>query len=250
MEGYIGFFDILGYQSFLKNNSDEAVQDDVLKFISKAEKPGEDDYKQVFPKVVGSNNETIVKAIWNAIEWLVFSDTIVISLAPKLEENKGFYPLIFLKAAQSLMHQMFEYGLPLRGAAHYGQYNFIDHSMAGRGIVEAYEYGKELNLSACVISPAMIEKMKDVGSGISNFAKVYEQWMVPYSTPMNDGTHQQCTVLRVGTISGLDQNDIRDYVHRMFWSHKKNLENQGAITKVEETERFLRFCNHHFKSIE
>ena len=60
MKGYIGFFDILGYKSFLKNNTDEAVQDEVLDFIKKIENPEADFYKKLFPDIEGADAEKLV----------------------------------------------------------------------------------------------------------------------------------------------------------------------------------------------
>lgn len=242
MIGYIGFFDILGYQSFLKNNTDEAIQDEVLDFISSVEKPSADLYKKVFPLIAGGELEPQVKAAFEKIKWLVFSDTIVFTLEPGSTKDEVIYFLAVLGAAKNLMFKMFDYGLPLRGGLHYGEYKFTEHSMAGRGIVEAYESGKVLNLSTCVLTDQILERLRELEKVDVKLKSIIQEFICPYKTPLSTGVRETLFNLKSESIVWVGSHDLREFVHEKFWAHGKDLGDSRAVEKVEETERFLIYC--------
>jgi hypothetical protein len=242
MKGYIGFFDILGYQSFLKNNSDTAVQDDVLNFIGSLENPGPDFYKTVFPGLVGNRAEENVRAIFSRIKWLVFSDTVVYTLEPESETDAVPY-FVVLGIARNLMTRMFDYGLPLRGALHFGEYRSTGHSMAGRGIVDAYELANKLNLSTCVLTQGMFDRYSMVETAKDPDALAYfNSQVLEYKTPLTGGQRTVQYNLKSDNMTFAGARDLREYVHSKFWAHGKDLGDARAVEKVEETERYIIFC--------
>ena len=76
MKGFIVFFDILGYQNFLENNSATESALEVLKIITGI--PVE--VKEFTARVAGTTRPAD-KSLSNALTHLVFSDTIVFTLA-------------------------------------------------------------------------------------------------------------------------------------------------------------------------
>lgn len=242
MKGYIGFFDILGYQNFLKNNTDEAVQKDVLGFISSIENPSPDLYVQVFPRMTDAEVKIIVKTAFDRIKWLVFSDTIVFTLEPG-SEHEIIYYFIVLSLGRHLTGKMFEYGLPLRGALHFGEYQFTGHSMAGRGIVDAYEASGDINLSTCVLTNAMEKRFEDLRGEDKGSRELFESLVCKYATPLSGGKREMLYNLKSENISSVKATDIREFVHRKFWAHNKYFTDMRVVEKVDETERFFMFCS-------
>lgn len=244
MKGYIGFFDILGYQSFLKNNSDEAVQDQVLDFLNRKEDPGTEHYKEVFPGMAGTEVEKLVRDAFSKIKRLVFSDTIVFTLEvpAKDKDFEAIYCLIVLGVARFIMTKMFDYGLPLRGALHYGEYKYSGHSMAGKGVVEAYEYGGKLNLSTCVLTQSMYNRFLDIAKENTLVKETFNSQVVRYQTPLSSGVRELRYNLKSESVNYTGAKDLREFVYKKFWAHGKDFENMHAVEKVEETERFILYC--------
>jgi len=113
--GLIGFFDILGYSNFLQKNSPgEAAQIivDVLQRLP----------TEVVEQVraqSSANHRLTPEELLERLQWLVFSDTILLTLPyvsqPGTTEN--IWPwLIFIAHVQLLHKQLFNAGLPIRGA--------------------------------------------------------------------------------------------------------------------------------------
>lgn len=243
MKGYIGFFDILGYQSFLKNNSDDVIQEEVLNYITKIESPDPDYHEKVYPGVKGNVSEELFKSAFSKINRLVFSDTIVFALEPGNDDfEKGFHYLIAMGLGEHLMSKMFEYGLPLRGAIHYGEYKFSGHSMAGRGVVDAYECANRQNLSICALTESMLTRKNEIENMREKIDLVFKNQTCMYSTPLTNGDRVLQRALRFrGEIC--KAADFRDYTYSKFWAHGKDLGSDNAVAKVEETERFIRYCH-------
>lgn len=105
--GLIGFFDILGYQSFLENNDAETAASEVLDTINNID-------TRVSSGLMASvkENGEDLKAAVDSIQWLVFSDTIL--MAMEWDEADTYRWAVFSAAAIELCRQMFDFGLPRR----------------------------------------------------------------------------------------------------------------------------------------
>lgn len=151
MNGLIGFFDILGYKSFLVNNSATDTARKVLNIIN-----------NVPEKVVGFHRDVYKSAtspyreFGAALRHLVFSDTIVFLLPyEENQENEWIDIARFFMADTSaiLAAEMFKEGLPIRGVIHEGEFIHENMCMAGLGIVDSYQLCELLNFSGLVYSP-------------------------------------------------------------------------------------------------
>jgi len=245
MKGYIGIFDILGYQTFLEHNQNESALGTVLDQITSIGKSIPEllraQYKPFFTKAEG-------KEILPKINWLVFSDTIVITLQSdtlNIPEH-----IAVLMTAKELMFQMCNYGLPLRGALHYGDFLLVDHSMAGRGIVETIRRTVGLNFSGCVLTQEMKARTDalEAQSNDPHFSQALKGWFLcDYNVPFSNDKRERLTCLMWFDANSasrtFEAGDIRNFVHNKFWAHGKDLPDSRAVEKLEETERFIRYCH-------
>ncbi len=86
------------------------------------------------------------------MEWLVFSDTILLTLAFKEDDDSlnHLYWLVFLMASKDIQTELFNAGLPARGAIDYGKFFVQENCFAGRCIVKAYKLSSTIEMAACV----------------------------------------------------------------------------------------------------
>ncbi len=252
MNGYIGFFDILGYQSFLENNPQEDAQKNVLGIIASIKKELPDLVKKYRS---GLSHEA--KKVIDEMKWIIFSDTIVFTIEADKGEDALLCFLIAIITAEDLMTHMFDEGLPLRGALHYGQYNFVENSMAGLGVVQSLKAGENLDLSACVLTEGLVEKVKPfTQDNASDKDRLFwDQQLCDYSVPVSGDKweRRKCLMwfnkghilhqrLGEGVEEPLNAVDYRQYVHNAFWKHNKKISDEKTTRKLEETERFIRYC--------
>jgi hypothetical protein len=150
--------------------------------------------------------------------------------------------IVSLGVAGHLTRTMFDNGLPLRGALHLGHFKLSNYSMAGKGVVEAYKLGKLLNLSTCVVSPEVMARGKFLAKNERSLEAYIKERLVSYKTPLSDGRREDRDNLVAQCIDFVDSRDLRDYAHKQFWAHGKDLATEREIAKVEETARFFSFC--------
>ena len=136
--GIIGFFDILGYQSFLENNEDvtgEATEK-VLNFIVNLEKNIQSRVRNIL------KNSKNFKKLVDEIKFLVFSDTILLTstyVKNAALDRKIDKWALFLVVSLHLNRWMFEYGLPLRGVITTGNFLIKKHCFSGKPIIYSYK---------------------------------------------------------------------------------------------------------------
>lgn len=236
--GLIGFFDILGYQSFLENNDAETAALEVLDIINNI---GTIVSSGLIASLRDPNEKQ--KKMVESIQWLVFSDTILMAM----EWNESLHDFVgFGIAAIRLCREMFDFGLPLRGAIGSGRYLINESCFAGRVIVDAYRAEKNINLAACVLDQKLIDMLMGRGE---DAAELVERIVVRYMTPLIDGQYQKRYLLhylsRHGRLPHPNAVDIPQLVLNSFWAHGKDI-TASAETKARNTESFLRFLFHRF----
>lgn len=247
--GIIGLFDILGYKNFLKNNSPESAAEEVLRkitslkteVINKLISPMLAKQKTVTPETAAS----LKKFLECGINWLIFSDTILIT-CPYLENDtvsaKQLKWALFLGVSVVLLSEMFEFGLPIRGAIGFG--NFMTHGncFVGTPIVEAYECSHDIELAACVLCESarveIYEKLSSSRDSDNNIEQLIKALMVFYLIPKKENKSEKLFTLNINPFR--NRNDIRQIVLESFWKHKKDI-SPSAYQKAENTEKFFRF---------
>jgi hypothetical protein len=249
-EGIVGFFDILGYTSFLENNSAEDAATEVLQTLNSIDKEVASDLKELLKL-------PIVATAIEDIEWLVFSDTILITYNYKNDDHniaKLIQWAVFMLISATFSRSMFEYGLPVRGAVGFGEFTIQKNCFAGRPIIKAYQRANSLELSASVLCKSAEEELSRLNETleaekhnkhekglIESVNELISSYEVEYLVPLKDNSSEKLFALNIfATQHTVPTGDIRQYVLESFWKHKKDVP-QSAQAKVENTEQFLRF---------
>lgn len=247
MIGFISFIDILGYQSFLENNSATESAENVLRLVT--EIPGQIsrnilDLWKAGPPV---QEDIQFDEIEKHLSHLIFSDTIVLfyPLGENTDEIKR--ELIFMAFAlitRSTVGALFATGLPARCALHMGEYMQKEHCLAGRGIVEAHNLCSKLNFSGAVLSTicaSMIEKMMDN----PRFSKPnIVNTFVKYLAPLKGALEEKLICLNwfetlTDTIKQRCRADVIQFVVSSFWEHEKDAP-LAVDDKIRNTCKLLR----------
>ena len=135
-KGLIGFFDILGYKSLLENNEPEIIADSVLPLLTNINKIVPDFLKNKVQKSILStleklpsekynpqDLEILMYSIVDEIKWLIFSDSILLSMPIDSIDREHFIKIgVFFTVCTYLLRGMCDAGLPLRGAIDFGKY--------------------------------------------------------------------------------------------------------------------------------
>ena len=86
-EGLVGFFDILGYQNLLERNEPEKIAEDVLPILTNIGERVVNKFRELHNVVTsdvrlrkGSSTAEKELKIIEAVSWLVFSDTVLLTL--------------------------------------------------------------------------------------------------------------------------------------------------------------------------
>ena len=265
--GLIAFFDILGYQQMLINNEVEKTAHLIVDVIANI--PSE-----VIKNLLGDQglaveegletlqymNEFWQKVLKEEIKWLLFSDSILISLPLDLSQEKFFYAVRFvgfLYTCAFLQRQMFDRGLPLRGAVSFGDFFIQDTYFAGSPIIESYQASENLELSGCVLTKRTAKEYNELkGFALKfNFESMnllFDQLCIPYLIPKKGGKLEKQLMLNWVNLP-MDffkdiPPDIREYVFSSFVEYNKDTP-PIVYPKINNTETFIRKTLKNVKSI-
>ncbi len=238
--GLIGYFDILGYQNLLEKNEPEDIAQSVLPFLTDINNKVCSEMTDFFEK--RGDQESPFLSIVKSIKWLIFSDTILMTLP--FDSSEGDISVIahwvsFMSACTSLQEEMFKVGLPVRGVIDYGKFYVKDNCFAGRTIVEAYQLCNQLDLAACVFNENAQKELNNIDAIYIKHVKtsIFNLWVSKYLIPKKDG-ESQCYVLTSHVCNPDD--DIRKQVLSAFWGHNKDIP-RSVQNKISNTEQWLTF---------
>ena len=249
MKGLIAFIDILGYQSFLENNSATDSARSVLKLVTD------------LPRTVDARNRQKWQGFWKdkqdaqfysdiKVEHLIFSDTIVLlhSYAPEEAETDPYKFIYFSLLSTELMAELFIAGLPSRGVIHEGEFINEGTCFAGRGIVEAYRACAELDFSGLVLSDKLTEWIPRQTEFNPDVA------FIDYLAPLRNGKEKRMRCLnwyrRFDSAKRAEcDTDIIQFVSESFWQHRKDLP-LAADSKIRNTCKLMRKLRMVTKEVE
>jgi hypothetical protein len=265
--GLIAFFDILGYQQMLMNNEVEKtahlIVDVIANIPSEVVKNLLGDQSLIEEE--GLKTKQYLDDFWmnilkEEIGWLLFSDSILISLPLDLSENRFFYSvrfLAFLHVCAFLTRQMFDRGLPLRGAMSYGDF-FIEGSyFAGHPIIESYQASESLELSGCILTKSFEKIFRELEEYVieneyEDVLSQLNQICVQYLVPKKGGKlEKQCMLNWVNLPMTFFKNlpsDIREYVFSSFVEYNKDAA-PIVYPKINNTETFIRKILRNVESV-
>jgi len=250
-EGFIGFFDILGYQSLLENNDAEMITETVLPILENLDSLVPATMKKIFynkivqvlekkpsEKVTVKRVEDSVNTLIEEIEFLVFSDTILLSI-PVDNKIKDYTILtaVFFSTCTYLLKSMFDLGLPLRGGIDFGKYSIAKSCFVGKPIVESYKISNDIELAACVLSDKL---KKAIDKGHEEFLSL--GYLLDYLIPTKNGEKKCYTLSYMPTFD--DRKDMKDTVLSSFWKHNKTIP-LSVQNKVKNTEQYFRFIKNN-----
>ncbi len=255
--GFVGYFDILGYTQIMLNNNihktAQFVSDtlmniprdmiDSLRSPSLAVRPLE-----VAPE---SSERDDWSQILDRVSWIIFSDSILISLPfdPALPDRDLVrHYLVFSTVCASLMNRSFTAGFPLRGAISVGEFFIEDRCFAGRPIINAYYAMQRLEFAGCVLDEAanslISEARKDlVKKGERNLLTKLDQTTILYMVPLKENADERHRTINwvVLDTPGFSPivGEIREVTTRAFLMHNK-IAVPSVQGKINNTEMFIR----------
>jgi len=255
--GFVGYFDILGYTQIMLNNNihktAQFVSDTLINIpqdmIDSLRLP----YQDIRPLEVApeSSERDEWSQILDRVSWIIFSDSILISLPfdPSLPEpGLVRHYLAFSTVCASLMNRCFTAGFPLRGAISVGEFFIEDRCFAGRPIINAYYATQQLEFAGCVLDEAANSLISEwrkhlVKKGERNLLDKLDQTTILYMVPLKENLDERLRTINwvlldtpgFSPIAG----DIREVTTRAFLMHNK-IAVPAVQGKINNTEMFIR----------
>jgi len=255
--GFVGYFDILGYTQIMLNNNihktAQFVSDTLMNIprdmIASLRSP----YLAVRPLEVApeSSERDDWSQILDKVSWIIFSDSILISLPfdPALpEQDLVQHYLAFSIVCASLMNRCFTAGFPLRGAIAVGEFFIEDRCFAGRPIINAYYATQQLEFAGCVLDEganSLISEWRKhlVKKGARNLLDKLDQTTILYLVPLKENVDERHRTINWVTLDtpGFSPiaGDIRELTTRAFLMHNK-IAVPSVQGKINNTEMFIR----------
>lgn len=240
-KGLVGFFDILGYQSIIDNNS----IDEVSRLISDVMLQIPDKVRETLcrPHRDKKANFEFLSSMVDRLEARLISDSIVLTFPIKKRHKyrweKLFSFFMFTQYVDSLMSLTFREGLPLRGAIGFGEFFLQDHCFAGKPIINCYRLGNSLDFSGCVMAQDCKMALDRLLKQNRDLKLVIDEFGHDYLCPLKDQKSKRLFLLKWSPhLKG--NEDIRQAVFRTFKAHNKDI-GVGVDRKLTHTEFILRF---------
>ena len=255
VQGFIGFFDILGYSAFLESDSTIQTTERVLEIITSSGIRADFLIDKVWDLHPEANTALIkggptIRELFTAFKatsrWSIWSDTIVLTVGfePSSERTATSFlnqiGILYHAAlsAGALAEQMFLAGLPVRGALHFGEYFQRDNTLAGKATIEAYKLCNRLDLAATVVSSAAMAftRVNVQQYGIQDLSYFIA---TEYDVPMNDGRAEKMAVLTGFDWRRTSQPSLEEAVYNSFKAHGKTM-GGNAPRKADNTIKLWR----------
>ena len=247
MKGAIVFLDILGYQSFLENNSATESALRVLELITTLPKTTHAELSKSW--IDGKFDKTVV----DSLQHVVFSDTVVLLLPYGTDDESRIRASVayLVVCAGVLATKMFDAGLPMRGAIHEGEFIVKESCFAGRGIVESYRLCSQLDFSGLIVSPELLGRLTaDQDTARPFFHKeFFRRFVVPILSPLKIGkserleeqrlTHLNWLMFTAGHLRAQLESDVIQCVMSRFWAHDKDCPT-SVDGKIRNTCKMIR----------
>ncbi len=185
------------------------------------------------------------------IDWLIFSDSILISLPfdPQLSLTELLqHYAAFVTVCATLLNKSFAEGFPLRGAISVGEFFIEERCFAGKPIISAYQAAQQLEFSGCILDEeanSFISQMRRelVKQGGGNLLTMLDQTTILYIVPTKARSTERYRAINwvLLDVKGFPRLDgsIRDYVTSAFLRHNK-IALPGVQPKIDNTEMFMR----------
>jgi hypothetical protein len=234
--GLVAFFDILGYAQMLLSNEVRITAKLIVEVLSQVPKDVvagivEDQGLEI---IEGLKSKEYFDSFWSKliheeIGWLLFSDSILISLPLDTDDDMFFWGMrviAFLYVCSFLQRQMFDKGLPLRGAISYGDFYIQESYFAGQPIIDAYQNSESLELSGCILT----KSAENLYNQMKQYAKENN-----FEESINSMLNQIC----VSYLVPKKRDRPRNYIYSSFVAYNKDA-TPIVYPKINNTEAFIR----------
>jgi hypothetical protein len=239
VRGLVAIFDVLGFKSFCQHNTDQRVAEEVLTTIDLVP---ELMVEYLYHTLVKPTNWDKDRSFFSEVIWLVFSDTILITL-PQAEQVRPDLVMLYFVSCAVFNRLMFDRGLPIRGSVHLGDFLLGNRCVAGRVIVEAFDQVHELEAACTVISNDAWAHLHDRFHNDGKWAPFLLGMLPRHSIRCKTGMRTLATLnwFNVSIGKTPDPADLKKYVMDSFLAHGKQL-NASAVEKARDTaELFEKF---------
>lgn len=239
-KGIVGFFDIMGYQNIIRNNSVEETAKIVEDIIYKLPAFVEARVKKLFEAHEALLRE--VESILSNVKVLIVSDSILVisTVDDEIDETELYshFCVMFVYFA-FLVREFFEKGFPLRGAIDYGSIYLHETTFAGDTIVETYNLSSSLEFSGCVLTDRIMRFCYDESIRDN---EVIDGFVGKILCSTKNGDVKLSHLDWVTTFTGnvLECDDLRRLIYDKFYMHKKDIET-SVVNKINNTESIMRY---------
>jgi hypothetical protein len=251
--GFLAFFDILGYKQIIMNNDIHKTAQLVSDTLVNIPTTIINNVRGIEQNAIDGpgSGQSAWKATLAKIDWLIFSDSILVSLpfdpqASLIELLQSY--AAFVTVCATLMNKTYDAGFPLRGAISVGEFFIEERTFAGKPIINAYRTAQELEFSGCILDEDannFISQLRKevVHKGLSNLLTMLDQTTILYMVPQKDDTSDRRRTINWVSLAlpGFSkvEGNVRDYVTTSFLKHNKIAVPQ-VQGKINNTEMFVR----------
>ena len=247
-EGLVAFFDVLGYQNIIDNNSIDEVSIIIRNVLQKMQDFAKEGFQKTFENLIAA--QETVDDIIERVQFRLISDSILLALPfneigsssdeGEAAKEKYYYCMLFFHYIYLILNRTFKEGLPLRGAVDYGKFFLEDNCFAGKPIIDCYRIGDSLEFSGCVVTPNCREILQDICNKSNCELDTIDSFGEDYLCPVKNGFEKYLLVLWSVDIANEVGNDLRQVVFEAFKAHNKDI-GVGVERKITNTEFTLRF---------
>ena len=252
--GFIGWFDILGYKSFLERSDLAHAVKVVREVQAEIRLAGTERFEGIVSCVPGSQVEekVVAREVFASIIWMIFSDTVLLGL-PVPEGEKTWKARLriatFLELAKYVHLDFFFAGLPLRSAISFGRFYVHDNLslFAGSPLVEAHDWAESQNWSGCVFTPSAERIVNQLSAESRQEAReLLNMYSIRHPVCLlakhSDGktTREMLCLNWVKSKPGFAGMDVAGFVRDRFSAHNKDISSGSVQSKIDNTVEFIR----------
>ena len=251
-KGIVAYFDILGYQNFIKSNKIKDCIEIIENILLTLPDEIKRDYLRINENSYSKWDEYlqgIRSNFTNHMNITFISDTIIFFFDfEKMEKNNIpsflnqilFYLSVFMKLS-------FERGFPMRGYIDYGTFYFNNDNnkniIAGEIIMKCHQETNNLDFSGLAISESIYKYCMEFDYFYLNtlFDKKY---ISKYLVNLKNKEDYKYVF---NIIFGEFKNDLKQYIFDSFHKYNKEINNE-VMRKINNTERIMRCflsCNNN-----
>jgi hypothetical protein len=251
--GLVGWFDILGYESFLANSELAYAGEVIRDVMAGTQARGAEHIESILadfqsPPERREKLAVVVRETKDSTKWMVFADTIVlVSSVPQSEPRwKASLRMgTFFEQVKNLIAEFFFGGLPLRGAISFGEFYTHDKSplFAGKQLVEVHKFAEAQQWSGCIVTPS---EETILSSRPRNLEEVFVRYTVQH--PVSLRWKGCCEIetnsmLCLNWLSGCNwarvDTPLPELVKAQFAMRNKDISRPDVQTKIKNTVAFM-----------